>query len=59
MKYGELKGQLDGIKSSVERMEYGMEVDKLNLVEVGLEYMIEKLEKLSREVRILKNAKGE
>lgn len=59
MKYGELKGQLDGIRSSVEKMEYGMEVDKLNLVEIELEYMMEKFEKISREIRILKNSKGE
>lgn len=58
-KYGELKGQLDGIRSSVEKMEYGMEVDKLNLVEIELEYMMEKFEKISREIRILKNSKGE
>lgn len=59
MKYGELKGQLDGIRSSIEKMEYGMEVDKLNLVEIELEYMMEKFEKISREIRILKNSKGE
>lgn len=49
-KYSELLSQLEGLKSSIAKMEYGAQSDNLGYIALELEYLEDRVAKVSKEV---------